>query len=377
MIHKEYSNITEGEFRFDELLKHIDFYKAPKIIAIGEDATRVVCRVQYDPETNRMVGFVLPCNQEGFPLTDSFIAISFPQMEHCFTSADIAKYAVIYMASPLAENIPAFCLACVGTNNKYTFNLVVQRWSYILCECGKRGITVVSFGADGDSRALKTMLQSSNLFFNSSLKDSGALNKISLPDDWSTWFTIKATNTIAYVQDVVHLAVKLKARLLSPSVVLPLGGFLAGVHHLLLVQESYGKDLHGMRLKDLDHKDRQNYDAVLHITSNSVLDLLSEIPEAMGTSLYLKVMRNVMDSYLDKTLDVKIQIKKAWYAVYFMRYWRAWILLNPMYSLGNNFITSNAYKSIELNAHSLIIYMMTLRDHVTSDYYDQLFLLGY
>ena len=100
MIHKEYSNITEGEFRFDELLKHIDFYKAPKIIAIGEDATRVVCRVQYDPETNRMVEFVLSCNQEGLPLTDSFIAISFPQMEHCFASDDIAKYAVVYMASP-------------------------------------------------------------------------------------------------------------------------------------------------------------------------------------------------------------------------------------------------------------------------------------
>ena len=84
-------------------------------------------------------------------------------------------------------------------------------------------------------------------------------------------------------------------------------------------------------------------------------------------------MCNVMDSYLDKTLDVKTRIKKAWYAVYFMRYWRAWILLNPMYSLGNNFITSNAYKSIELNAHSLIIYMMTLRDHVASDYHDRLF----
>ena len=59
----------------------------------------------------------------------------------------------------------------------------------------------------------------------------------------------------------MYLAVKLKARLLSPSVVLPLGGFLAGIHHLQLVQKNYGKDLHGMRPKDLDHKDRQNYDA--------------------------------------------------------------------------------------------------------------------
>ena len=33
------------------------------------------------------------------------------------------------------------------------------------------------------------------------------------------------------------------------------------------------------------------------------------------------------------------------------------------YSLGNNFITRNAYLCIELNAHALIIYMRTLWDH--------------
>jgi len=54
MVHKEYEHITEGEFRFDMLVKHIEFYKAPKVIAIGEDATRVVRRVQYDPTTNRI-----------------------------------------------------------------------------------------------------------------------------------------------------------------------------------------------------------------------------------------------------------------------------------------------------------------------------------
>ena len=48
-------------------------------------------------------------------------------------------------------------------------------------------------------------------------------------------------------------------------------------------------------------------------------------------------------------------------------------MLNPMYSLEKNFITSNAYKCIELNAHSLIIYMMTIRDHPVSDNQDRLF----
>ena len=58
MINSEYCNINEGEFRFDDLLKHIALYKVPKVISVGEDATCLISKVQYDSETNRMVGFV-------------------------------------------------------------------------------------------------------------------------------------------------------------------------------------------------------------------------------------------------------------------------------------------------------------------------------
>ena len=80
-IHAEYKTIDEGAFRFDELKKHIDKYKAPAVISIGEDATRVVGRVDYDGETDRCVGFVLPLNERSLPIIDSFIAVSFPVME--------------------------------------------------------------------------------------------------------------------------------------------------------------------------------------------------------------------------------------------------------------------------------------------------------
>ena len=73
-----------------------------------------------------------------------------------------------------------------------------------------------------------------------------------------------------------------------------------------------------------------------------------------------------MDSYLDKSLDATTRIHKAWYAVFFMRYWRQWLLLNKQYGLCANFVTSNAYKCIELNVHSIINIAMTLRDHHSS-----------
>lgn len=121
------------------------------------------------------------------------------------------------------------------------------------------------------------------------------------------------------------------------------------------MQHTFGKDQHGIRMKDIDHKDRQNYDAVLHITSDSVLTLLSHIPDARGKVAFLNVIRCVIDSFLDKKLDALSRIDKAWYAVFFSRYWR------------RNFITANAYKCIELNAHSLITFLMTVRDSFHPD----------
>ena len=73
------------------------------------------------------------------------------------------------------------------------------------------------------------------------------------------------------------------------------------------------------------------------------------------------------DSYLDKKLDPMERIKKIWYAVFFLRYWRQWIILHPQYSL-ENFITYNAYICIELNAHSLIVFIMIIRDRFNADF---------
>ena len=60
--------------------------------------------------------------------------------------------------------------------------------------------------------------------------------------------------TLSFVQDVVHIAVKLKSRLIKPSIILPLGKFTAGVHHLRMLRVKFGKDAHGLREKDINHR---------------------------------------------------------------------------------------------------------------------------
>ena len=105
IVHSEYKTITEGDFRFDDLLQHIKQYRGSHGCNCW---TRVIARVEYDYETDHCVGFVLPTSRTGLPLTNSFIAVSFAAVESMFSTNEISKYAYVYMVQPLGENIPLF-----------------------------------------------------------------------------------------------------------------------------------------------------------------------------------------------------------------------------------------------------------------------------
>ena len=135
-----------------------------------------------------------------------------------------------------------------------------------------------------------------------------------------------------------------------------------------------GKDVHGLRERDIDHKDKHNYDAVLHIIQS--LPCLDKLPDAVATKQFIILIQCIIDSYLDKALDPLQRIKKNWYVIFFLRYWREWILEHPTYTLTNNFITQNAYICIELNGHAAIILLLLLRDVYSKDEAFLTWLLG-
>ena len=177
-IYAEYNRIDEGSFRFDELQTHIERYKTPRCVSISEDATRITGRVEYDNATDRCVGFVLPLDSNRLPIVDSFVANSFSAMENMFCKNPIAKYAYIYMAQPLCHNVPPICLACLGTNNKFSAEDLLPIWkygsTYIVEECSRSNILVQCFGADGDSRIMKCMEVSTSLMAPLSAKDASS-----------------------------------------------------------------------------------------------------------------------------------------------------------------------------------------------------------
>ena len=82
-IIRDYKTFIEGDCRFDGSLRHLISFNAAKIVTIGEDATRIIGRVEYDNESNKLVSFVLPCDSNGLPKCDKYIVNTFESIERC------------------------------------------------------------------------------------------------------------------------------------------------------------------------------------------------------------------------------------------------------------------------------------------------------
>lgn len=82
IVHGNYDTLNEGEFRFDGLADHTAKHNTVNLVSVGEDATRIICRVAYDARTNRCVGFVLPL-KDGLPEVDSFWLLLLMLLKRC------------------------------------------------------------------------------------------------------------------------------------------------------------------------------------------------------------------------------------------------------------------------------------------------------
>lgn len=100
---------------------------------------------------------------------------------------------------------------------------------------------------------------------------------------------------------------------------------------------------------------KQNYSSIELLVKPSVEECLRELGQSMrttGTVVYLRLMRDIRDSFFDKSLSPLRRLYLLWKSIFFRRIWRVW-LSNQGLSENDHFITSNAYLCIEINGHML------------------------
>lgn len=76
--------VVEGVLRCEELKKYLVDNNLPLFVWLSEDATRINGRIQYDSNTNQLIGFVLPFDSNGMPISSVYMARSASEIEKHF-----------------------------------------------------------------------------------------------------------------------------------------------------------------------------------------------------------------------------------------------------------------------------------------------------
>lgn len=174
-------------------------------------------------------------------------------------------------------------------------------------------------------------------------------------------------HTTAYLQDVIHVLLKLRNRYLSPGIILPMGNKMVSVAHLKMLINRVGKGVHGLVMKDVCGDDRQNYNAMIQIMKPQVTDALEKhVVGSEATIMFIKICREIASALYEEGKTPLERVYQLWHATFFLRAWKQWIKNSKTggkgYNIDENFLTSNCYGCIEINANNLISLMQSFRD---------------
>lgn len=273
--------LIEGTCRVDDWKEFLNARQLPSAVWLSEDATRISNRIQYDHKSNQLIGFVLPFDDNGMPIASSFSATSAKAIEDFFFNfkPDSSLYTV--MAQPIVDDAPAFCLMLFGTDNTFTTDQVLKRWSYVKKILADYDIQVVGMSSDGDFRLLKAMRTQTKL----GIKNP---NFCRIDTDFQIpEFHVQVDPDFTCTQDPVHIGGKMRNRLLKPSLIMPMGKCFVSAGHLNILIDHVSKDKHMLNSSDLSSKDIMNFASVVKICDPKIWHLLkSNVPGSEGTASF-------------------------------------------------------------------------------------------
>ncbi|CAM4913091.1 unnamed protein product [Rotaria socialis] len=319
------SNVIECELRLS-LLKEYSRSTSCNYIFVAEDATRSISCIDYDVQSNSFIGFSAPL-VNGVPQSNFFRTEKFNVLKEWFDEADTSKFINLHMAKSLKSSAPSFILCAYGSNNKFEAIDVLRRWLYIYHESLIQGLRVIGFSTDGDSRYLRAMRLCSRFFVelpNSNLFKYNDQLDIKIPDKWS-WFFMKQQQIFLFMQDPIHIATKIRNRLLSKLANLKMGDFSTGMKYLAELIETKSKIEHNLIKSDLSPKDRQSFASCLRISSELVLDLLNRNENAKGTYVYLTLLNLIISGFINKLTSIEDRLYHILTVVFVCRLWFSWI----------------------------------------------------
>jgi len=166
MLSSSKYQFIEGEFQFSRFLELVQPLSC-KYAFCGEDSTAVIPKVSYDASSNSFVGFTLPL-KNGFPNCQFYSTSSLDELESWHNEVDKSSLLNIHVIQALTSSnqhtLSPFLLSAYGTNNRYTADDILNRWSKIFDVFMGQNIRILGFSTDADQKNLKAMRNSMGFF---------------------------------------------------------------------------------------------------------------------------------------------------------------------------------------------------------------------
>ncbi|CAF3288524.1 unnamed protein product [Rotaria sp. Silwood2] len=351
LIRTQEFKMIECEFRFSLLTEYSRSTNC-NYIFVAEDATRCISCIDYDAQSNSFIGLSAPL-VNGLPQFNFFQTENFQILKNWFDEIDTSRFINLHMAKSLKLSSPPFILCAYGSNNKFEAIDVLKNWLFIYNQSLIQGLRVIGFSTDGDSRYLRAMGLCSRFFAelpNLNLFKHNDPFDIKIPKEWS-WFFMKQQQTFLFMQDPIHIATKIRNRLLSTVANLRMGDFSVDIKDLIDLVESKSKLEHNLIKSDLNPKDRQNFASCLRISSETVLALLNRNENSKGTYVYLTLLNLIISGFINKSTAIEERLFNIWTVVFVCRLWFSWIQYLDVKNSNNN-INSNNKNNNNINSNN-------------------------
>ena len=168
-------------------------------------------------------------------------------------------------------------------------------------------------------------------------------------------------------QDYIHNGKKLTYPLDHPTRVIYVGNHVAHINHLFLVKEKFDIKVHGLRVEDVERKDRQNWASAQRFLFPRVQQGLRNLEtgvdgrkeDVLGTRIYLFICYLYVEIFCSFNPSLYDRVKNASTVVNFQR---SWIFRTKSKSLKTNFITRQCYNHVLLSCHAAVLHIKAARD---------------
>lgn len=284
--------------------------------------------MSYDAANNSFIGFSAPLIK-GVPIVNHFQTDSFSDLQRWFHDYDKSTLINVHIVEPLLTSAKdpmhsrPYILAAYGTNNRFNAIDVLRRWYFLYSNCKDQNIRLVGFSTDCDPRYLKAMRLSLGFFARlpniDLLNSNNPLLEINYPDTWEFFF-MRSKQLFLCMQDGVHLATKIRNRLLSTTAKMLIGNQFVSLSHLVDLIDNHPKVDRNLVKSDVIPRDRQNFSSCLKISSDDVLKLL-EGTNTNATHIYLYLLKLVILTYVSKSTQARDRLYYGWALTFVCRIW--------------------------------------------------------